>query len=120
MIILKNRTMPKIVKWGPFGLSENPIHCKISKKLKGEILGTLKNCRKKSHTAGNEGSFIVPKKVETCFGMLVKKLAHTHRFEHEPSGLKSKHLTARPRTSELCELRAETSCRAKKNNRTFP
>ena len=35
-------------------------------------------------------SLIVPKKVETfCFGMLVNKLAHTHRFEHEPSGLKA-------------------------------
>ena len=47
--------------------------------------------------------------------MLVKKLAHTHRFEHEPSGLKSKHLTPRPRTPELCELWAETSCRAEKH-----
>ena len=36
------------------------------------------------------------------------KIAHTHRFEHEPSGLKSKHLTTIPRTPELCELRAET------------
>ena len=43
-----------------------------------------------------------------CFGILVKKLAHTHGFEHESSGLKSKHLTTRPRTPELCDLRAET------------
>ena len=27
---------------------------------------------------------------------LVKKLAHTHRFEHESSGFKSKHLTTTP------------------------
>ena len=38
----------------------------------------------------------------------MKKVAHTHGFEHELSGLKSKHLTTRPRTSELCDLRAET------------
>ena len=59
-------------------------------------------------------------KNETCFGMLVKKLAHTHRFEHEPSGLKSKHLTTRPRTPELCDLRAETSGRAEKKHPHFP
>ena len=59
------------------------------------------------------------KKVETFFGMLVKNLAHTHRFEHEPSGLRSKHLTTRPRTPEVCELRAETSCRAEKNHPHF-
>ena len=48
-------------------------------------------------------------KVRTfCFGILVKKLAHTHGFEHEPTGLKSKHLATRPRTPELCDLRAET------------
>ena len=39
---------------------------------------------------------------------LRKKLAYTHRWEHESSELKSKHLTDRPRTPELCELRAET------------
>ena len=43
-----------------------------------------------------------------CFGLLLQKLAHTHGFEHEPSGLKSKHRTTRPRTPELCDLRAET------------
>ena len=48
------------------------------------------------------------KKVRTfCFGILVKKLAHTHGFEHETSGLKSKHLTTRPRTRETCELPRE-------------
>ena len=38
----------------------------------------------------------------------LKKLAHTYGFEHEPSGLKGKHLTTRPRRPELCDLRAET------------
>ena len=37
-----------------------------------------------------------------------KKLAHTHRFKNEISGLKSKHLTTRPRTPELCDLPTET------------
>ena len=41
-----------------------------------------------------------------CFGIFdirsVAKLAHTHRFEHEHVGLKSKHLTTRPRTPEMC------------------
>ena len=35
-------------------------------------------------------------------------MAHTHGFEPEPSGLKDHHLTTRPRTPELCDLRAET------------
>ena len=48
-------------------------------------------------------------KVRTfCFGTFVKKMAYTHGFEHEPFGLKGKHLTTRPRTPELCDLRAET------------
>ena len=64
-------------------------------------------CSKKSLTAEKGGSLIVRKKRSFCFGILVKKLAHTHRFEHEPSGLKSKHRT-RPRTPELCDLRTET------------
>ena len=68
-------------------------------------------------------SLIVPKKVRTfCFGILVKKLAHTHGFEHETSGLKSKHLTTRPRTRETCELPREIRelSRGKKSTRTFP
>ena len=56
-----------------------------------------------------------------CLGILVKKLAHTHGFEHEPSGLKSKHLTTGPRTPELCDLRAETIEWSRgKSTRTFP
>ena len=50
-----------------------------------------------------------------------KKIAHTHGFEHEPSGLKSKHLTTRPRTPELCDLRVETRVVAReKKHAHFP
>ena len=62
---------------------------------------------KKSHSRKGGGESHSAKKRSFCFGILVKKLAHTHRFEHEPSGLKSKHRT-RPRTPELCDLRTET------------
>ena len=40
--------MSKIVKGGTFGHYENPVCCKISKKLKGDPLETLKSCRKKT------------------------------------------------------------------------
>ena len=55
----------------------------------------LKNLRKKSLKAEKREESHSAEKVRTfCFGILVKKkLAHTHGFEHEPSGLKSKHLT---------------------------
>ena len=58
----------------------------------------------------------------SLFRITCKKLAHAHGFEHEPSGLKSKHLTTRPRTPELCDLRAETRelSRGKKSTRTLP
>ena len=36
----------KIVKGGPFRLFENPVCCKISKKLKGGPLGDIKKIRK--------------------------------------------------------------------------
>ena len=99
--------MPKTVKGGP--LRFFTFCCKISKKIEGEPLRTLKNFRKKSHKAEKREEFHSAEKVRTfCFGILVKKLAHAHGFEHEPSGLKSKHLTTRPRTPELCDLRAET------------
>ena len=48
IIILKNLTMPKIVKGGPFGLFKTPICCKTFLKLMGS-LATLKNFHKKSH-----------------------------------------------------------------------
>ena len=87
-------------------------------------MGTLKNCRKKSRgpKAKKGGNLIVPKEVETFyFGMLVKKLAHTNGFEHETSRLKSKHLTTRPRTRELCDLPRETRVVARRKKRPhFP
>ena len=36
----------KIVKGGPFRIFENPVCCKISKKLKGGPLGDIKKIRK--------------------------------------------------------------------------
>ena len=91
------------------------------KKLKGGLFGDIRKISKKSLTKPK--SLIVPKKVRNlCFGILVKKLAHTHGFEHETSGLKSKHLTTRPRTRETCELPREIRelSRGKKSTRTFP
>ena len=56
-----------------------------------------------------EGGLILSKEVRIfCFESFVKKLAHRHGFEPGPSVLKSKHLTARPKKSELCDLRSET------------
>ena len=64
--------------------------------MKGE---TLKIFQKKFHTAEKgEGSSHNAAKMGKGTS---EKLAHTHRFEHETSGLKSKHLTIRPRTPEL-------------------
>ena len=89
-------------------------------------MGTFKKFRKKSHKAEKSltkpKSLIVPKKVRTFyFGILVKILAHTHGFEHETSGLKSKHLTTRPRTRETCELPREIRVVArKKKHPHFP
>ena len=75
----------KIEKRGPlyfltFALLQN------IEKSREDPLGTLTNFRKKCRKAEEVGSFIVPKKLEICFGMLVKKLTHTHQFEEEPSG----------------------------------
>ena len=47
--------MSKIVKGGPFGLFENPVCCKIFKKLEGDPLETKKISKK---------SLIAPKKIE--------------------------------------------------------
>ena len=82
---------------------------------------TLKNFRKKSHKA-ERGGLIVPKKAKTfCIETVVKKLAHKHGFERKHSGLKSNHLTTRPRTAEFCDLRAETRDVArKKKHPHFP
>ena len=83
---------------------------KYQNKLKGGPFENIKKIfEKKSHKAEKREESHSGEKVRTfCFEILVKKLAHTHGFEHEPSGLKSKHLTTGPRTPELCDLRAET------------
>ena len=99
----------------------------IKKIERRTLWGHLKNFEKKVSQSRKSltkpKSLIVPKKFRTfCFGILVKKLAHTHGFEHEISGLKSKHLTTRPRTRETCELPREIRelSRGKKSTRTFP
>ena len=122
MRILNSLIVPKILKKGgtlwdflTFFLLQN------IKKLKGGLFGDIWKISKKSLTKPK--SLIVPKKVRNlCFGILVKKLAHTHGFEHETSGLKSKHLTTRPRTRETCELPREIRelSRGKKKHPHFP
>ena len=95
---------------------------KYHTKLKGGPLGTFETFRK-NRANSKRGEVSVPKKWKGgpfYFGMLVKKLAHTHQFEHKTSGLKSKHLATRPRTPELCNLPAGTSCRAEKRTHTYP
>ena len=107
----------------PLGFFNIRSVAKYQNKLKGGPFEDIKNfSKKKSHKAEKRDESHIAEKVRTfCFGILVKKLAHTHGFEHEPSGLKSKHLTTRPRTPELCDLRAETRVVArKKSTRKFP
>ena len=78
--------------------------------------------KKKSHKAEKREESHSAKKVRNfCFGILVKKLAHIHGFEHEPSGLKNKHRTTRPRTPELCDMPAKMRVVArKKKHPHFP
>ena len=111
--ILNSLIVPKILKKGTlwdfltFVLLQN-----IKKIERRTLWGHLKNFEKKVSQSRKSltkpKSLIVPKKSQnlllrnTC-----KKLAHTHGFEHETSGLKSKHLTTRPRTRETCELPRE-------------
>ena len=77
-------------------------------------MGTFKKFRKKSLTKPK--SLIVPKKVRTfCFGILVKKLAHTHGFEHETSGLKASILPLDHERVKRASCRVKSeSCRAEK------
>ena len=120
--------VPKILKKrDPLGFLNIRSLAKYQK-IERTLWGHLKNFEKKSLTKPKKSltkpkSLIVPKKVRTfCFGILVKKLAHTHGFEHETSGLKSKHLTTRPRTRETCELPREIRelSRGKKKHPHFP
>ena len=119
--ILNSLIVPKILKKGIFWDFLTFVLLQNIKKIERRTLwGHLKNFEK---SLTKPKSLIVPKKVRTfCFGILVKKLAHIHGFEHETSGLKSKHLTTRPRTRETCELPREIRelSRGKKSTRTFP
>ena len=110
----------KIWKEGPFRILKHLFCCKILKKWMEDPLG--KTSEKKSHKAEKRGESHSAEKVRTfCFELFVKKMAHTHGFEPEPSGLRGKHLTTRPRTPELCDLRAETRELSRgKKHRTFP
>ena len=89
----------------------------MKKKLKGGLFGNIWKISKKSHKAEKSHS---AEKSENF--LLQNTLAHTHGFEHETSGLKSKHLTTRPRTHEMCDLPREMRelSRGNKNTRTFP
>ena len=94
---------------GTFGTFNIRSVAKYQNKLKGGPFKDIKKFSKKSLSDPKRGEVSVPKKLRTfCFRILVRKLAHTHGFEHETFGLKSKHPTTRPRTPELCDLRAET------------
>ena len=91
--------------------------------MKGGPFGDIKKFSKISLKKPKRGGLILSKKVRIfCFENFVKKLAHRHGFEPGPSELKSKHLTARPKKSELCDLRSETRelSRGKKKHPHFP
>ena len=106
MRILNSLIVPKILKKrDPLGFF-NIRSVANYQKLKRGLFGDIKKISKKSLTKPK--SLIAPKNVRTfCFRILLKILAHTHGFEHETSGLKSKHLTTRPRTRETCDLPRE-------------
>ena len=120
--------VPKILKKGTlwdfltFVLLQN-----IKKIERRTLWGHLKTFEKKSHKAEKkshkaEKSHSAEKNQNLLLRNTCKKLAHTHGFEHETSGFKSKHLTTRPRTRETCELPREIRelSRGKKSTRTFP
>ena len=121
MRILKSHSAENSEKKGTLWDFLNILSVAKYQKIERRTLwGHLKNFEK---SLTKPKSLIVPKKVRNlCFGILVKKLAHTHGFDHETSGLKSKHLTTRPRTRETCELPREIRelSRGKKSTRTFP
>ena len=102
--------MPKTVKGGPLRFFNNPSVAKYQNKLKGGPFEDIETFSKKSLTKPKkrEESHSAEQVRIFCFEKLAKKLAHTHGPEHDPSGLRSKHLTTRSRTPELCDLRAET------------
>ena len=66
----------------------NFLHAELAK-IEREPFGDFEKVSKKSHKAGKKGESHSAEKVN-FFALFVKKIAG---FEHEPSGLKSKHLT---------------------------
>ena len=112
--------MPKNLKEGTLWDFLTFVLLQNIKKMKGGSFGDIKKLLKKISQTRKKGESHSAEKVRTfCFGIFVKKLAHTHGFEHEPSGFKGKHLTTRPRTPELCDLRAETRVVARKKAPTL-
>ena len=93
------------MKEGPFGDIKKIFENKSQKAEKGGG-GGVSYCRKKENLLLRK----------TC----KKKLAHRRGFEPGPYGLKSKHLTARPKKCELCDLRSEMRVVARKKNSHFP
>ena len=105
LIVPKNLKEETLLNFLTFVLLQN------IKKMKGGPFGDIKKFSKKGlkKPKKGRGSLILSKKVRIfCFENFVKKIAHSHGFEPGPSGLKSKHLTARPKKSGLCDLRSET------------
>ena len=119
LIVPKNLKEETLLNFLTFVLLQN------IKKMKGGPFGDIKKFSKislKKPKRGEGESHIVEKSENLLLRKFcLKKLAHRHGFEPGPSGLKSKHLTARPKKSELCDLRSETRelSRGKKNSH-FP
>ena len=121
--------VPKTLKKGTLMDFLTFVFLQNIKKIERRTLwGHLKNFEKKSHKAEKKSHKAEKShSAEKSQNLLLrntckKKLAHTHGFEHETSGLKSKHVTTRPRTRETCELPREIRelSRGKKSTRTFP
>ena len=97
---------------GPFGDIEN-----FSKSLKAENVRKKSQSRKWGESQCQKSIKGDPSALECC-----KKISAYAPVRTRTSGLKSKHLTTRPRTPELCELPAETRVRgiARKKHPHFP
>ena len=70
--------------------------------------GPFEDIEKLSHSDEKSGNILLR---NAC-----KKIRAYAWFKHERCGLRSKHLTTRPRTPELYELRAETRVVARKRS----
>ena len=70
----------------PLGFVNVRSVAKYQKNEERTLWGQLKKFEKKSHKAEKGRGLIAEKVRSFCFGLLVKKIAHTHGFEHGPSG----------------------------------